>query len=74
MLEPISLALGAGIAAFCWIGIYYILKLFKKKKETKTSLPQLKSYVKEAHNHLVESANNLNKLYNVFNDIDNERA
>ena len=49
--------------------------LFRKGKpeevEKKPSLKTLKSYVKDAHNNLVEAADNLNKLYEIFNDIEN---
>ena len=73
-IEPISLAIGAGLALIIWFFIFFIFKFFKKKKEpTKTSLPTLKNYVKEAHNHMVESANNLIKLYEVFNEIDESK-
>lgn len=69
-LEPISLGIGASIVFVVWLLITLIFR--KKPKEKKqTNLPTLKSYVKEAHNHMVESANNLIKLYEVFNDIDN---
>ena len=71
-IDSTSLMIGLVIAFGVWLIITLIFKLFikKKKNQTKTSLPQLKSYVKEAHNHMVESANNLIKLYEVFNEIE----
>ena len=77
-IEPISLAIGAGLALIIWFIIFFIFKLINKRKEKnepekKTSLPTLKNYVKEAHNHMVESANNLIKLYEVFNEIDESK-
>jgi hypothetical protein len=67
-LDPISLGIGALIVAAVVL-LVYLLKGFKKKKN-KTSLPTMKSYVKEAHNHMVDATNNLIKLYEVFNEID----
>ena len=66
-LEPLSMGIGASIVAAVVI-IVYVFK--RKKKQSKTTLPQMKGYVKEAHNHMVESANQLIKLYEVFNEID----
>lgn len=72
-LEPVSLISGALIVLFVWIIIYLIYKLIKIKKEVKTSLPTMKKYIKDAHNHMVESANNLVKLYEVFNEIEESK-
>lgn len=73
-IEPISLIIGMLIVFFLCLIVIGIIKLRNKKEpKQKTSLPQLKSYVKEAHNHMVESANNLIKLYEVFNEIEESK-
>ena len=70
-IEPISLMIGIFIMFIVWLIIFILNKVLKKKKEpVKTSLPTLKNYVKQAHSSMVDAANNLIKLYEVFNDID----
>ena len=45
----------------------------KKKDKTKTSLPTMKGYITNAHKSLFEANSNLIKLFEVFNEIDNEK-
>ena len=72
-INILSIFIGVGLTLGLVFIIFSISKLFKKEKpKTKTTLPTLKTYVKEAHSNLVESANNLIKLHQVFNEIEDE--
>ena len=71
-IEPINLAIGAGIAFITWLVIYFIFNRNTKNK-TKTSLPQIKKLSIEAHNSCVDAANNMIKLIEVFNEIEEEK-
>ena len=72
IFDIVSFSIGGLSIGLIWFLTIILFKIFKTKKESK-SLPQLKSYVKEAHNHMVESANNLIKLYEVFNEIEQSK-
>jgi len=74
-IQVINIAIGIIIGALItFLIIITIDKIMNKKKSNeRVSLKTMKSYVKEAHNHMVESANNLIKLYEVFNEIEQSK-
>jgi hypothetical protein len=67
-LEPINIAIGAGIALIIWLVISLIFKFIKPKK-SKTSLPQMKKKVVDSYNSCIDVANNLLDLKQVFDEI-----
>lgn len=69
----IGVIIGLISAFVIWIVLTLFFKFInrnKNKEYERPKLPTLKSYVKKAHNDLVDAADNLSKLYSVFNDIE----
>ena len=69
-IDYLSISIGAGTIILLWL----ILKINQKWKSKNYTLPELKKYVSETHNHLKEANVYLQKLYKAFIDIDNENA
>jgi hypothetical protein len=63
------------VGLFLGFIISVVFNLIFKKKPTnkKTSLPTIKGYIQNAHKDLFSANNNLIKLFEVFNEIENER-
>ena len=78
MIDQLSLGIGFAIGLGLWLIVYIIKKIFiKKEKKEKVSLSGMKGFLKsaydnmvEANNRLIDSTNNIIKVYEVFNEIE----
>lgn len=73
-IDYISLGIGSVIGFSAWLIPTLIFQVIFKKKKTNTGLPTLRKYVQDANNNLYDASQNLIKLNEFFNEVDNERT